>query len=601
MSATQCNLSQPPYNYDMVVAISEQTINRELQSYLNESTYPEIIQYWVYGSDGKTEVIAQEDLLKLTDNIDPLGVPQLSLSNPTFLEIASSKFAYALKAQIGLPEGYQPSGGSQPDTPFFPNVISFLPATNEIEFSLFCSKFVVVRAEYDDKGKITNWINRQQHKGDAWLFTSKIPALNIPISPNEEIPSAVKESIAKMAGDNYTAKKLFLELDKAMLFNIPEIKDVEKGSDLYNALIQVFVKTYLEAMRTIGIPPLSYSITTNKTKLETITPSSIVVEASPYVGLNGEVISNPSTAQKEAASVCYLSAVNNSAMPKPLPFNWNWFDTNVSGQPQGYVAISKAVFVKYLKDSIIDVNLAKNLCITPAPNIHLKFKFELKKIIDDILHWHWKKVPDSLSSGNLSLGWKNEGRSAAFKDENGSDGQILSFSWGANGSDDSHEEGVKLGSWEVKYKVDSSVKLKGTQILIHTHFVMHSDLEVLKFGEAKGNWVDITVDTVYDIGVFQGKLTISKPKTSKSKNEGKIGENWVIDFLNKIDSDITLEHIVDTFNEKAELIVAQYNSNLENAINGLQDFIFPTGKAFNYISVCFSQHLDLIAEIGYQE
>jgi|GEM_PF-1417355 len=589
MSANQSNLSMPPFNYDLVVAVSEDYINKELAFYLYQDPYPELIQYWVYGKDGNPKVIKKAELLALTGGIDPLGVPELNLTNPTFKKIAPSRFAYALKAQIGIPPGYQPL---DPEGTMLPSIVEFEEDNNHLIFNLLCSEFVIVRAKYDQSGMINNWINRQQHKGDAWIFSTKMPAQQIPISDSSNLPKAVQNATQKLSPGTYSLQKLFIALDKAVLYHTPSIKDVDAGSNLYKAIKTVFVDTYLKQLREKGIPPLSYSIVTDQNTRDEIVPSKVIVEASPYVGINGKPIENPTVAQKKAAALCYLSSVHGNSLPAPVPFNWNWFEPQTLTDKKNYMVIRKQIFLDYLKRSLIDINVGKKLCIIPEPNIHLHFNFDIFK-------------PSSMAGGDLGLNWRppkrGEPGAIPYSIVNKDGNKILALSYSSSGSDESHEHDIKLGSWNVNYSVDSSISLVDNLIKIDTHFVMGSDLRVLHFGHANGTWVDMVTTSTYAIYVDgSGRIVINQAKTETSKNNGSLGANWVVKFMQKLDHKITLAHIVQSFQQKAESLIENYNNDLQKALNGPSNFIFPNGKELAFTGVQFSDYLDLIASFSYQ-
>jgi len=74
MSASQSNLSAAQYGYDFVVATTQGSINSTMKWFLSDLTEPVVTVCYLDGESG-AEVIAYDELLKLTNGYDPFEVP----------------------------------------------------------------------------------------------------------------------------------------------------------------------------------------------------------------------------------------------------------------------------------------------------------------------------------------------------------------------------------------------------------------------------------------------------------------------------------------------------------------------------------------------
>ena len=582
MGANQSNLSKPGYGYDMVVAVTQSSINGIMKEFLHNSGSPAVAMYYVMDDSGNPKAITKTALLKVTGGIDPLAIPAgTPITDAKIQALAKASFWYAFEAKVGLPPGYAPVN---PSGPALPDIVEFTASEGMVDYNLTCSEFQVVEASYGPKG-IISWLNETQPNGNAWLFNAHVPTSQIPVTDYSNLPSDVKNATSGLSAGTFSVQQLLLDLDKAILNTSATIVGVEPGTPLYNALSSVFLGAYFTQLKASGHPVLNYSIKQASAPAASISVNDLELWINPYVGANGIKVDHPNATQQNLQTLNYLCSTAGNSLAPPAQFTWNWVDENELATTAGVMAIKKSIFVQYLKKELAEIGAGPSLSRIPIPKIHIE---------------------EDLSGGSLSLGFVL-GESPQFPlsvrsyhiDNTGN--TVLNFGWSSSGEDESHGYlGVKLGEFKVKYYANSEIALSGDKITLTNHFVMHGNLNILHVGKADGNWIDVTVTTDYVLGVdASGNLTITQQTPVVGPNNGNTGENIIIKLLHWLDSDITLSHIVNSFASWAETISQQSVDNVAMALNGSRKWVFPGGKTFSFQSTGFSDSQDLVANLLY--
>ncbi len=583
MGANQSDLSNARYGYDMVVAVTQESINGTMKEYLSGGSSPEVIMYYVMDSSGNPKSISKADLLKATGGVDPLSIPASTpLTDPRLKAVSKAFFWYGFKAKIGLPPGYAPI---TPNGPALPNVVTLTASKGMVNYNLMCSEFQVVEASYGPRG-IVAWLNESQPNGKGWFFNAKIPISQVEVSDDSNLPTDVKNAANALPAGTFSVQQLLLELDKAILNNPPKIEGVKPGTPLYTALNEIFLGAYFAQMKASGQPVLNYSIHQASAPAGSISVADLELSINPILGANGQPISNPTPAQQNLDTLCYLCTTPGHPLPPATQFTWNWVDESEAATTAGTMAIKKSVFVDHLQKQLAAVGAGPALCKIPQPNIH---------------------VNEDLTGGSLNLTFVPAPNNKFPLSERSYqvptvDGPVvLSLGWAASGKDESHGYlGAKLGEFKVKYYITSSITLSTNKITLTNHFVMHADLSVLHFATADGNWVDVEITTDYLMGVdASGGLSITQQPSVIGKNKGNTGENLIIKLMHFFDSDITLKHIINTFNNWAAGLSQQSIDSLSAALNGSRKWVFPGGKTFSFESTGFSDSQDLVANLLY--
>ena len=106
MGASQSNLSDPHYGFDLVVAVTQASVNATMKQLLAGVTAPEVTACYVYDNSNNLVPIDYKTLVKNANGSDPFKVP--AGSNPAtdrdLINLTNANFAGGVKAQLGLPD-----------------------------------------------------------------------------------------------------------------------------------------------------------------------------------------------------------------------------------------------------------------------------------------------------------------------------------------------------------------------------------------------------------------------------------------------------------------------------------------------------------------
>jgi hypothetical protein len=228
MSVSQSNLSDPKYGYDLVVAVTQASVNATMKEFLAGITSPEVIGCYVYDENNDIVPIDYDKLKLAAGGSDPFGVPDGAnvTTNSDLVNLSNANFAGAFRAQIGLP-----------DLPLasLPPVVTLSPGSDApAAYNLLCSEFVVVGFNY---GRKTTWINQSQptsSEASPWYFSSNVKLNPAPVDPNDKnVSPAVQQRISQLlasAGEGaFSIQQLLVDLDTVMLESVPTFVGVPEG------------------------------------------------------------------------------------------------------------------------------------------------------------------------------------------------------------------------------------------------------------------------------------------------------------------------------------------------------------------------------------
>src|SRR3954468_7552629 len=111
MSASQSNLSDPKYGYDLVIAVTQASINATMKEFLSNVTEPEVTVCYVYDQSNDLQPIDYATLKTNAKGSDPFTVSDGAdpNTNQDLINLTNANFAGAVKAQIGLPPDILPA------------------------------------------------------------------------------------------------------------------------------------------------------------------------------------------------------------------------------------------------------------------------------------------------------------------------------------------------------------------------------------------------------------------------------------------------------------------------------------------------------------
>jgi len=241
MSASQSNLSDPHYGYDLVVAVTQASINATLKQLLAGLTAPEVTVCYVYDENNNLVPIDYQTLLANAQGSDPFKVPNGAnpSSDKDLVNLSNANFAGGVRAMLGLP-----------DAPLanLPPIATLGAGTSApVLFNLLCAEFQITGFQYGPRGS-TTWINASQPSGGTpWYFSANVYLNSTTVDPNSPVPPAIQQRIAELqhqVQNAFSIQKLFLDLSTAVLESVPAIVGIPSGWPVWNLITTVFLGSY---------------------------------------------------------------------------------------------------------------------------------------------------------------------------------------------------------------------------------------------------------------------------------------------------------------------------------------------------------------------
>jgi len=572
MSANQSNLGNPQYGYDLVVATTQESINATMKEYLYNTVFPTVRMYWNQDEEGNPVPVSYDELMKQTNGTDPLTVQSWTSGDPMTPEIEhinNSDFYFAFEAAIGIPGGLDPSQ--------IPDIVTLQVNSNSVIFNLLCASFTVVTCTFGRHGLISV-LNVSQPDDAPWMFTSTVALKDI--FDNENLPPDVQDQLNNLGPDAFSVQQLLFDLDNAALESVPTISGIEPGTPAYNALSQVFVGAYFEAMKEEAQPVLNYAILPNTTSNydpSTFTLTDLGLEVSPYV--------NPTTQKQDVLNLNtlnYLGAINNNPLPASVQFGWNWVEQSEEADFNGVVSIRSDNFIECLR-----------VQFSPSLN-NITYK-PVCKCWDE----KWVELYYSLQFDRDTSPQSYAVTTPRITDADGFT-EVLNFNYSQYSGQDGGSPWYGVwGNLSCTYTAASTIAVKGNQMKVNTSVNAYLHVNV-EGGVTEGNFASYASEVIYTLSVDQyGSLlaNVSSPTVVDNSETPDIS-GWskfvtlgeVIGMIDSMRS--TLQGVLTT-------LMDGFDTSINNVINSSQTFVFPGGNTFTFKDVVFSDYQDLVSHITY--
>jgi hypothetical protein len=600
MSIAQTNLT--PFGYDLVVAVTQKSLNATMKVFLDSLTAPEVIACFIYNNSGTMVPIGYEALKQAAHGSDPFSVPDGAdpKTNQDLINLAKASFAGAFKAQIGLPDMNDPTK--------IPPVVTLQGGAGApVIFNLLCAEFNIVGFQY--MGPISIWLNKAQATDDPWYFNATVNIAKATVPPGPTLPAAVQAKINSLEAGTFGVQQIFLDLDTAIKgARNPTFKGVDPLSALATLVNQVFLGAYFKQMRESGQPVLGYSVTLNTPDPSSLQLGAVVREVCPLLDASGNPIVNPTPAQQDAATFDYLCTISTTS-PTPQTFPWNWVELGEVSSFSGTQAVRRDTFATVL-DAALGASLNANFCMNPD--------IAWTKVGGNGPGYAW--YPSFNSTGPCIFA-----PAAVSVPVNPDDFTLLRYiTWYPP-----LQQQATPWVWDtsnliwIRYQVTAQYVLNGWVSLSMKGGVPTLRIKlntVLNFGA--NHWeishltnynnvpyvqyinLEVTLDLTLTV-TPEGRLTVELPQTMPTPTDTSqpfefwqtgLGGYWYGQMVAP-----TMRSVIQ--NTKANL-----NNNLTNlavvvkgGLDGSQGWVFPGGKSFTFKQVAFSDYLDLISRITYAD
>lgn len=570
MSSSQSDLSSKQYGYDMVVGVTQGSVNATMEEWLSKvEDKPFILGYKFNpkAPDPNNPYYPIDDWDSFVSSLgfDPFTLPNNTKeSHPKMKALMEEYFSFAFKAQIGLP-----------DFPLdkIPAVIKFDKEGSYVTYNMVNEVFQVIGVESPPYGE-RYWLNASQSDGDeVWdfQFTVDLDLRDDDISNHfHNLPTNTQQAIKKFGENMFSVQQLFLDLNTAALSNSYQIKGLDPTSTTYQMLCNVFFKKYFNELG--GGAMLGFTVKSSQPFPNNVSliPTDLNFEISAYKE-NGKA-----TQDYDAYTLNYLIMSGGHAMPAPVPFTWNWVEKDILRQEAGTMAVRRDTFMDFLS-SMLSPSL-KDLAWIPD----LTFDVNCIK---------WK----------MKTGFDRDESPQKFQTK-GSGSTLLTYSYS---SSDKKEDGIYCGlwgvwgNWRIDYTASCSISVSGTAITVLANVKARCHLNV-EGGVTEGDWASYEVTTTYTIGVASDgtlKVTPNKPLViDKSK---KPDPNGWSEFI----SAGTINSCLDSIESYLKPLLKNFGTGFERDIaamlNGSNGWVFPGGKTYAFNGVQFSDYQDLVADLLY--
>lgn len=586
MGASQSDLSN--YGVDLVVAVTQASVNVTLKQLLDGLTAPEMTICYVYDPYDNNNLVPidYQTLLSKANGSDPFQVPNGAdpATDQDLINLSNAYYAGGVRAALGLP-----------DVPVqdLPAIATLGAGTSApVQFNLLCAEFQFTAFEYGPRNSVT-WIDvSQPSSGQPWYFSANVNLNSTSIDPNSPVPPAVQQRISDLqhqVQNAFTIQKLFLDLDTAVLESSPSVQGIPPGNPVWAMINTVFLGAYFTQLRQTGDPVLGYTFTVDSPKPTTLELGSVSRECCPLLDGNDQPILNPTPAQQNAATLVYVGTQSTSP-PVPVPFPWNWMELSDVTAFSGVQSVRRDVFLAYLA-GLVNAEVP-SLCVAT----HVDFTSSIGK-------FHINYYSDMSSSPTFFQPIVPVGAPGA---DGFTDVLSLTFTCNAHAESSSPTDSVTIEG-DYNYNLNGKVAINGNQLRIEvqaTVYMMfeHWELFVEYTDLAGANYYDKTLTVMYTLGVDQdGDLQVTQTSNVQDNSapwnfvpKGILGR---FGFESDVKGGLTaaqdqLAGVIDT-------AFTDYVTDLTNTINGYSGWVFAGNDAFTFKDVSFSQGLDLTVQLTY--
>lgn len=284
MSASALSkISGPKYEYDFVVATTQESINRTMLAFLSALKEPVVNICFVADAKGKAVQLDYALLRKKANGSDPFAVPANVdfTSSQDIKNLTAARFMVGFRAQLGIPPVQNPSQ--------LPDVVTLGSDTSAVKFNILCSQFEIVQLDPGSGYTSPSWTVESQQASSPWVFTSKVDLRfsTVAVIAYLTLPASIQKQISNLGAMAFSVQQLLSDLTNATLESIPTITSVPPASVAFTVLQQYFLGVYFTAMQANGQPLLGCNIVVSNAPASTLTLSSFELQVDPYI--------NPST------------------------------------------------------------------------------------------------------------------------------------------------------------------------------------------------------------------------------------------------------------------------------------------------------------------
>jgi|GEM_PF-3979359 len=579
MSLIHADLSGTAPAPDLVLAVTQKSINASLKNRLYRSSQDEILICFGYGDNGQPMEYEFRTMRFRAGNRNFFDIPDgASVEENEALEnYRKAGFIQLIRLKAGIPR--------VKNLAKLPPVLT-LGTDNGILYTFLFEEFTVMTLKGEGPAARLEY-SRQPPAG---IYELKVKADLKVVDADAATTAAANSSFFRLNGqgqNSYTLKEVVVDFSNAQIVSVPLIDGIAPGSVQDKRLQAVYrnlVKQNTLSLGTVALendPPDTiidiggYSVTVKTPRSGTNLPlKDLGFFVSPFKG-NSPLLNSGGDSRTGYSTLNYVCSIGSGAAARPASLRWDWMEHRVGEvQPDGVLAIRKDAFLSWLSDLVAPS--FRKICLQPVCTVDsgwkmtydLKFKEELNTQRFNIIPK--RAYPDGFNCV-MALAYQSESSDSCY--------QV--YSW---------------GNLACRYSLTSEVYLRGNQIKFYTNVNVWLHIN-FDSGVTEGNFARYVIENVFDLYVnAYGKIKVkSHPAIVLDKSEPQNVSTWtkIISF-GRISDLLDLQrkfgdHYFDSF--------IQNFDGIEKGLNGAAAMVFPGGNSFVFKDVQFSEGLDLVAHI----
>jgi hypothetical protein len=574
MSASQSTLSESRFGYDMVMAVTQTSLNATLKEWLSNQQGKTFDSCFLNKSDAPWVIDPLRvdiEYFKSQLGFDPFSIPaSVKGHNQKTIEIASKNFLFGFRAELGYPEATQ-----MLDT----NIVEFNQQGTKVSYNLTFKNLTI----YSLTGELGPYwqVVSQNDFEKPWIINFQVDIKQRSADINrfiDQLPKNVQTEVDGIGRDMFSIEQLYLDVN-AKLASTATLKNVEPGTPIHKMLTQWFLPNFLMQMDLNYGVPLGFAAVTNDPYLDqaSIIPTSMNFQIVPY-----REYRKP-TADYDLYTLNYLIMSKNRVLPPPAQFDWNWVDKDKVSLNAGSTAINRDIFTIFLSDLfnpiIKDMMLTPDLKFEVDSNDYIHYRVSYKRANED---WGYGRVPGN--SRHILTYTHDTYQQKSGRGSSGSLSSRYTLTSDIYLTDEYNSAGKEDKSKKIVVK---------TTVNIFVYFNVGGSI-------VEGNFVHKEITSKYTIDTDSfGKLTVVQDSSDIVDTSVKPD----ISTFMKWRTDGKIVDAVDRISEKLKNMTERYldgsAEKMADRLNGSQGWVFPGGKTFAFKDAEFSQGYDLVANVLY--
>lgn len=587
-SSNQSSLSK--YGYDMVVAVTQKSVNDVMKRYMLECEQKEYLLVLRRSLDPVTETYSFEAVDPVAAGIMPkiqmlLDTPAAKADRTAeqqvnYQELYRDKISYVCKAQLGInPEATENA----------PNIIQLEKSDINSKFNaIFHPIFKVFNLIYlHNEDGLVLMQKEEQPQDTIWDFAysiklnykKDIPYTKLPEQLKKDIRNSTLIEVPEQYSTLFDIRALYADFTSAMAQQYAP--NIENNIQL-KQFVQMFFEDYvLKDLREKGEDAIfSYSVkpetdVLDKMKKSLVVPGAYKYYVSPYIDGNGK----EQPEKKNLYTINYIVMEKDRVFPELKVLDWNWVDESEETGKNGCMAVNSA---RLMENLTVDLKtVTAGACLKPEVNLTDKFVLI--------------SVNSAYSEGDFP-------KDAVFEQDS-KNPRLYRLTYEQSAKDSINASGafgIYVGL-KITYKLAVTVEMKDNnqiEVLIRNEGLM--DLQT-GASHSKGRMAGNEHRCLLSIKTDKdGYLTVDKTITTTSLAED-IDHNAFIDIFTAGTDRQCIDKLTAFTNKITENVGTRIKTVFGTIFDNTIHWVLPGNDTFDFKNPVFSVGNDLVVDLTYKE